>query len=199
MKTNNARTYRRLLCAGLALALAAISAAADLQTPKDYPELKQGTDGYWQVDFGQLASFPFSPPPTDVPPNRAVAKMHPFFTPEAPPVIDPPPAAGSLEGIPPMVQALEGQRVRLTGFMLPTRLENGLVREFLLIRSQMTCCYGVAPAPNEWVVVAMMGKGVPQKMDLPLNLYGVLHVGAMFEDHEFSGLYRLDCEKVVAR
>ena len=70
------------------------------------------------------------------------------------------------------------------------------MKDFLLLRNQMMCCYGRQPEPNEWVVVKMTGKGVPSKMDTPLNLYGTLHVGEMFENHVFEGLYQLDGEKV---
>jgi hypothetical protein len=179
----------------LAVGLPAIG-APNPKAPETYPDLKRGADGYWQVDFNQLASFSFGPPPPEAPEGRLGRGMKPFFAPPPEP-LNIPENPGSVEGIPLMVQSLNGQRVRLTGFMLPTRTENGLVKDFLLIRSQLTCCFGVPPAPNEWVVVTIPGKGVPQKMDVPINLYGTLHVGQMFEDHVFSGMYRLDCEKVA--
>jgi hypothetical protein len=94
------------------------------------------------------------------------------------------------------VRALDGKRVAVTGFMLPVKIENGLAKEFLLIRSPMMCCYGVTPATNEWVVVKMKGKGVAPTMDVPLNFYGTLHVGVVIEEKMFAGLYELDGEKI---
>src|SRR5258708_1142300 len=81
----------------------------------------------------------------------------------------------------------------------PTKLQAsdlGLVRDLLLLRNQMMCCFGRQPEPNEWVVVKMAGPGVPSKMDTPLSLYGTLHVGEMFENNVFEGLYQLDGEKI---
>ena len=149
--------------------------AAKPAAPVEFPELKRRADGYWDVTFGHLASFPFALP------EEGAAGVPP---PENP--------------IPAAVRALDGQRVRLGGYMLPVRMEQGRVQEFLLIRSPMVCCFGSTPAPNEWVVVKMAGPGVAQQMDLPLHFYGTLHVGEIRESGVFEGLYRLDCEKVSA-
>lgn len=188
-----------LLLMAIALLLVAGAPAdggAAIPAPATFPDLKRGPDGYWQVDFGQLASFDLGPPKSFDPPYRSRSKAEAFFAP--PPPVEIKESDNVIEQVPPMIRSLDGQRVRIAGFMLPTHVANGQVTDFLLLRSQLTCCYGISPAPNEWVVVAVSGKGVPQKMDVPLTLYGVLHVGPMFEDHEYTGLYRLDCEKVVA-
>jgi len=137
-------------------------------------EIKQGPDGFWRVSFANLASYIY---PT--PPETAAARP------------------GSVEGIPAEVRGLEGKRIAVTGFMLPVKMENGLVQEFLLIRNPMVCCYGVAPAVNEWVLVKMKGKGIAAKMDQPLNFYGTLHVGVVVEEKMFAGLYELEGEKVA--
>ncbi|HTB81928.1 MAG TPA: DUF3299 domain-containing protein [Opitutaceae bacterium] len=150
--------------------------AANSQPPV-FPELKQGADGYWIVDFRHLASFAFAPPAPDAPPK-----------------------SGSVEGIPQNVRALEGKHVCISGYLLPLSMDDhsNLVKEFLIIRSPMVCCYGVAPKPNEWVVVKMKGQGIADTMDMPMNFYGTLHVGQIYEDGAFAGLYRLDGEKAAA-
>lgn len=197
MRANSPKVIRAGLLALLAFALAGLPAAAgDSKSPESYPELKRGSDGFWHVDFGQLASFDLVPPQTFEPPYRSRSKAEAFFSP--PPPIEVKESDNVLERVPPVIRSLDGQRVRIAGFMLPTHVDNGKVTDFLLLRSQLTCCYGIQPAPNEWVVVTVPGKGVPQKMDVPLTIYGVLHVGPMFEEHAFTGLYRLECEKVVA-
>jgi hypothetical protein len=140
---------------------------------KPPPEIKQGADGYWGVSFANLASFDFTPPPENAAPKP-----------------------GSKSDIPASIVALDGKRVRLSGYMLPIKMEDGLVKEFLLIRSPMMCCYGVTPKPTEWVVVKMKGKGAAPAMDVPLHFYGTLHVGVMVEQNVFTGIYRMDGEKV---
>jgi hypothetical protein len=151
-----------------AMAVAAQLAAA---TP-DQP-LKREADGFWNVNFGQLASYRL-----DAPAAGAVAKP------------------GSVERIPEPLRQLDGQHVRLSGFMLPVKVEGGLATEFLIVRNPMVCCYGMMPAPNEWVCVKAPGKGVPMQMDLPLQFSGTLHVGEIYENDFFVGVYRLDADKV---
>lgn len=199
MKNIRRKFLVSLMVTGFAAVLSPSSSrAADSKAPGDYPQLKRTADGYWQADFDTLASFELVPPKVPIPrPNRHESQVRAMFEPQPQRYIVT--EEDDLTGrVPPAVQSLDGQKVRVTGFMLPIHLENGLVTDFLIIRSQLTCCFGVPPAPNEWVVVAMKGKGVPQQMDVPSQFYGVLHVGPMFENHEFSGLYRLECEKVVA-
>jgi hypothetical protein len=97
------------------------------------------------------------------------------------------------------VRALDGRRVCILGYMLPVALDGkGRATQFLIIRSPLVCCFGVAPAPNEWVVVTMAAGGAEAVQDVPLRFYGTLHVGESFDNGVFTGLYRLDGEKVSA-
>jgi hypothetical protein len=133
--------------------------------------------GYLRLGFDRLASYKFSAPAFD-------------------PAADPktPPPTGE-EQIPAEVKAWNGKKVIVTGFMLPTKLANGRVTEFLLVKSPMMCCYGVVPNMNEWVVVKM-ANGVPALMDVPISFYGELKVGAMFENGYMTGIYQLEGEKM---
>ncbi|SDS32664.1 DUF3299 domain-containing protein [Opitutus sp. GAS368] len=151
-----------------AMAMAAQIAAA---TP-DQP-LKREPDGSWNVNFGQLASYKL-----EAPPAGTVARP------------------GSVERIPEPLRKLDGQKVRVSGFMLPMKVEGGLATEFLIVRNPLVCCYGMMPAPNEWVCVKAPGKGVPMQMDTPLQFSGTLHVGEIYENDFFVGVYRLDADKV---
>lgn len=140
-----------------------------------FPEVKRAADGTLVVGFEHLASYPY-PMPAD---NNQ-------------------PKPGSTEGIPDKVRDLDGKRVCVEGYMLPMKLNDGLVNEFLLIRSPMVCCYGAVPATNEWVVVKMK-TGTSPVMDVPIKLYGTLHVGAVYQDTSFAGLYAVDGEKVATK
>jgi len=154
---------------------AAAPAALSPPVAAAWSELKKDRDGYWEVDFGHLASYILETPALD-----AVRKP------------------GSVGRIPVPVRELDGRDVRVSGFMLPIKMENGLVTEFLVIRSPMVCCYGVIPAPNEWVVVKMQGPGVRPAVDQPLVFRGTLHVGEIYDSDTFAGVYRLDGETVSA-
>lgn len=134
-------------------------------------------NGYLKLGFEQLASYAFNPPP---------------FDPAADPKAIPPTGE---EQIPAMVKSWNGKKAVITGYMVPVKMDKGLVTEFLLMRNTMACCFGTVPNLNEWVVVKMK-KGVPPLMDVPVAFYGNLKVGAMFENGYMTGLYELDGEKM---
>ena len=136
-------------------------------------------EGYLRLGFDRLAAYKFVPPAYD-------------------PAADPktPPPSGD-EQIPAGVKGWSGRKAIVTGFMLPVKMEGGLVTEFLLVKDPMLCCYGVMPNMNEWVVVKMnKGAGVKALMDVPISFYGELKVGAMYENGYMTGVYLLEGEKM---
>ncbi|MDB6167217.1 MAG: hypothetical protein JWM88_81 [Verrucomicrobia bacterium] len=137
-------------------------------------------DGYLRLGFDRLASYKFVAPTYD---PAADAKA--------------PPASGE-EQIPEGVKHWSGRKAIVTGFMLPVKMDGGLVTEFLLVKDPMMCCYGVVPNMNEWVVVRMVKGGVRPLMDVPVSFYGELKVGAMFENGYMTGIYLLEGEKMGA-
>lgn len=165
------KTLLRLGLLGLVLAWASAVAAA----PTGAPEVE---DGYLRLGFDRLASYKF---------------VAPTFDPAADPKA---PLPTGEEQIPAAVKAWNGHKAIVTGFMLPTKLQDGLVTEFLLVKDQMLCCYGAMPNMNEWVVVKMK-KGVRPLMDVPVSFYGELKVGAMFENGYMTGIYLLDGERMA--
>lgn len=100
--------------------------------------------------------------------------------------------------IPEKVRALNQKKVALKGFMLPLKVEGGLVTEMLVMKDQSMCCYGTVPKIHEWVSVKMSEKGVKPLMDQAVTLMGKLHVGEMRENGYLTGIYRMDGEKMAA-
>jgi hypothetical protein len=125
------------------------------------------------VGFDKLASFEFTAPE------------------------DPAKAAAAEAQIPAKVREFNNKKVAVTGFMLPVKMDAGLVTEFLLVKDPMMCCYGVMPKVNEWVVVRMVGKGVPPLMDVPITFEGTLQVGQLYEGGYLTGLYLLKGDRRV--
>lgn len=134
-------------------------------------------NGYLKLGFDQLAAYTFTPPP---------------FDPAADPKATPP---SGEEQIPEIVKSWNGKKAVVTGYMVPVKMEKGLVTEFLLMRNTMACCFGTVPNMNEWVVVKMKN-GVQPMMDVPVAFYGKLKVGAMFENGYMTGLYELEGERM---
>jgi hypothetical protein len=129
------------------------------------------------VSFDQLASFQYRMPER---PMEGAADL----------------AAGD-EQIPPSIRSLDGRLVGVKGFMLPTRLEGGMTTEFLLMRDQSMCCFGVIPQINEWVEVIMEGRGVRPLMDQPVTVFGRMRVGAAYEGGVLVGIYRMEGEDLA--
>jgi hypothetical protein len=138
----------------------------------------QSDNGYLRLGFDRLASYKFTAPAFDA---------------AADPKANPPTGE---EQIPAAVKAWNGKKAIVTGFMLPVKLDNGLVTEFLLVKDAMMCCYGTIPNMNEWVVVKMTKGGVRPLMDVPISFYGQLKIGATFENGYMTGIYQLEGEKM---
>jgi hypothetical protein len=162
--------FRQLAVCGMVLGATLMAAAAPEGPPAE-------EDGYLRLGFDRLAAYKFTMPPYD---------------PAADPSKTPPTGE---EQIPDAVKAWSGRKAIVTGFMLPVKMDGGLVVEFLLVKDPMMCCYGVVPNMNEWIVVRM-AKGVRPLMDVPISFYGVLKVGAMFENNYMVGIYLLEGEKM---
>jgi hypothetical protein len=100
--------------------------------------------------------------------------------------------------IPDPVKAFSKKRVALRGFMLPLKVEGGLVTELLIMKDQSMCCYGTVPKIHEWVSVKMTEKGIKPIMDQPVTLFGTLYVGEMRENGYLTGIYRMDGDRMDA-
>jgi len=132
---------------------------------------------YLKLGFDRLAAFKF---------------VTPAYDPLADPKAVPPTGE---EQIPAEVKGWNGRKAVVTGFMLPTRLEKGKAVEFLIMANQMACCFGVVPNMNDWVVVRIPS-GVTVTQDVPIPVYGVLKVGAMYENGYMTGIYEMDAERL---
>lgn len=169
---------------------------------ENFPELKQDAAGNWLVGFQHLASFSFGRHKTSFEEDPSISFGREKFVrlrPDDSDTVEMPTEPGTSGTIPAKVRALNGKKVCISGYMLPVKMENGFVKECLVMRNQMMCCFGRRPELNEWVVVKMTGKGVPSTMDTPISFYGTLYVGEIFENSVFEGLYELAGEKISAK
>jgi hypothetical protein len=102
-----------------------------------------------------------------------------------------------MDPIPGGIKALDDRKIAVRGFMLPVKLEDGMVTEFFLMRTQARCCYGLPIQINELLTVRMAKPGVKSLMDQPVTVYGTLHIT---ESRDNSGaltsIYTLDGDKM---
>ncbi len=107
-------------------------------------------------------------------------------------------AAATIDAkIPQVVRDLDGQRVKIEGFMLPVLGEIDKVPGFVLLANQMGCCFGITPPLNWWIDVTMAGhKTVRVRRDEVTAVYGTLHIGPLIGSGTVESLYRLDADAV---
>ena len=153
--------------------LRATTSSSGRTTPKN-------DQGYYAADFAALSGFPFTVTAQMVDGSSNSARI----------------VSEIMEQIPGDVKALDEKAVSLKGFMLPVRLQGSQTTEFLLLKNQTLCCYGVTPKITEWVNVLMKGSGVKVKMDEPVSVCGIFHVGEFRENGELVGIYRLDGDMI---
>ena len=135
-------------------------------------------NGFTAIGFEKLATFNYVVP-EDAPTGAA-------------PVVK----AKEPDQIPALVRALDQKLISLKGYMLPLKVEAGLVTELLIMKDQSMCCFGSVPKINEWVSVKMSGHGVKAVMDQPVTLFGKLFVGEIRENGYLVGIYRMEGERL---
>ena len=134
------------------------------------------SDGYIEIGFDKLASFKYETP------DEVAQATGPSEAPK--------------DQIPPEIRALNHARVALKGFMLPLTMTGSVATEFLIMRDQSACCYGIVPRMNHWVDVHAT-KGVKPIMDRIVTVYGTLRVGEVREYGYLVAIYEMDGERLV--
>ncbi len=132
-------------------------------------------DGHIELSFAKLANYQYIYPDPDDPNQLG-------------------------EQIPKSVRRLDKKKIVIQGFMLPVTLdkESRRVKEFLLLKDQNACCFGVWPGLNEWIhVILPEGETVEHIADIPITVFGELLVGEYFEKEVLLGIYRLNFEKLI--
>jgi len=100
--------------------------------------------------------------------------------------------------IPQSVHDLDGRKIAIKGFMIPLKSDGTAVEEFVLVRNQGACCFGIVPRMNEWVHVRMAsGKSAPYAVDIPLTVFGTLEVGETYQNKLLMSVYRLEATHVI--
>ena len=107
------------------------------------------------------------------------------------------PYEDGLKGMPKKVKDLHGKKVLMSGFMLPID-EVRDIKEFLLVQSLWSCCYGQPPDINGIVRVVMpKGKTTDYFFD-PLKIIGTFKVEATSIDNYCVDIYQIEVESLEA-
>lgn len=150
--------------------------SAPAAAPGPQPEVMEG--GFLRIGFDRLSGFKFDVYEVYSETNAGR------------------PLLRSDDTIPPDIQALDGRRVSVRGFVLPLRLKRGKVIEFLLLRDQGTCCFGPQAQINHFMRVRHPA-GAEFENGLAYRVGGTLRVGEVYVQGYLTGIYNLDAEQVA--
>jgi hypothetical protein len=94
------------------------------------------------------------------------------------------------------IEALDGKRVRIRGYILPSFQQTGLT-QFVLVRDNLSCCFGPGAAIYDCVIVEMK-PGLSTDYSLyPVAVDGTFTVREMVDpDGKTLAIYHLDGEQV---
>lgn len=176
---------RAAACLFLAVLFTVVFARA--QSPASAPAVdmtprKVTVDGAeaYTVGFDKLTSFPYT-----------IVDAGTGATPEE---IK---AAQEKDQVPASIRLYHGQRVLLTGYLMPLTIENGLTKKFVIMKDVNTCCYGSVPNMNDYVVVSMKGAGVTPVQDVPVDIVGTFRIDQKYEGGYIVSLFAFDGEKFL--
>jgi hypothetical protein len=102
----------------------------------------------------------------------------------------------SEDAIPSRIQSLDGCRAAVSGYVMPIRMQARGVTEFLLVRDQLSCCFGLSPLMNHWIHVTVPRGEFRPRIFQAAMVVGTLHVGEQRKDGSIVSIYRLEGERV---
>ena len=90
------------------------------------------------------------------------------------------------------IVALEGQLVRIRGYMLPSFQQSG-IKKFVLVRDNMECCFGPGAALYDCVIIEMKGAASAEFTVRPIAVEGVFKVSEFKgPDGKHLAIYHID-------
>lgn len=94
------------------------------------------------------------------------------------------------------IEALDGKRIRLRGYILPSFQQTGLT-QFVLVRDNLSCCFGPGAAIYDCVIVEMKPGHSTDYSLYPVAVDGTFTIREMLDpDGKAVAIYHLDGEQV---
>lgn len=98
------------------------------------------------------------------------------------------------------IKAHDQKEAAIVGYMIPLEYKpkTDEIKIFMLVRDLMSCCFGGAPRPDEWVYVEMEGDSSTKLYPyLPIVVRGKLTVGRLEDEFGLSsGVYSMKAKSV---
>jgi hypothetical protein len=164
------------------IAAARAAGATPVATPVPLQPAPAGGNGYTGLGWDVLASYKYREP---IPAEGSKPQDNASRRPK--------------NQIPPHVLAWDKQKVEVEGWMVPMEVDdNGMVKSFVLVRTQPQCCFGDTQAMNEWIEVKMARRLRSEYvLDRPIRVRGTIEIGELIEDGFVLSLYRMTADEVL--
>lgn len=94
------------------------------------------------------------------------------------------------------VKNLDGKPIRIRGFILPSFQQTG-IKQFILVRDNMECCFGPGALLHDCIVVEMKGSATATFTVRPVSVEGRFSIDELKgPDGTFLAIYHLDGKQV---
>ena len=94
------------------------------------------------------------------------------------------------------VKKLDGKTIRLRGYILPSFQQTG-IKQFILVRDNMECCFGPGALLHDCVVVEMVGSATTSYTVRPVSVEGNFTIRELKgPDGNYLAIYHLDGKQV---
>ncbi len=98
--------------------------------------------------------------------------------------------------LPDPIASMDGQRIRIRGFILPTAQKRG-IKTFVLVRDNQECCFGPGAALYDCILVQMQPGKTAEFSIRPVAVDGIFSINEVVgPDGKHLAIYRLDAESV---
>lgn len=93
------------------------------------------------------------------------------------------------------IEALNGQKIRIRGYILPTPQRRG-IRQFVLVRDNQECCFGPGAALYDCILVEMQLGKTAEYSIRPVAAEGVFKIQEFAIGGKHLAVYHMDAESV---
>jgi hypothetical protein len=94
------------------------------------------------------------------------------------------------------IRKLDGKPIRIRGYILPSYQQSG-IKQFVLVRDNLECCFGPGAALHDCIVVEMVGDATAEYSIHPVAVEGVFTVREVKgPDGKQLAIYHLDGRSV---
>ena len=98
--------------------------------------------------------------------------------------------------LPPAIESMVGQRIRIRGFILPAERQRG-IKTFVLVRDNQECCFGPGAALYDCILVEMVPGKTIEFSIWPIAVEGTFGINEVVgPDGNHLAIYRIEGQSV---